>query len=512
MGSTKAGLVLRNANLITLDPRHPGGSTLYIGDERIVKVSNSGMERSMLAHAAEVIDCAGRTVIPSFHDAHCHIVSYAESLINIDLSPASVTSIEDIVEKIRVAASSTPAGHWIRCAGYNEFYLREQRHPTRQDLDRATTLHPVKMTHRSGHAHVLNSGAMTITGITNETEELPGGMIERDLESGEPNGLLYGMGPYLNGLIPPISDEELAGAISKAGRTLLSLGITSVQDASPGNGMQRWQQFVEWKEMGLFDLRTVLMFNPAKSEHVPLLDKKNRLSTGAVKIVLDEVRGSLNPPQDELNATAALIHGKDLQMAIHAVEEGTVDAAVNALSYAQAKYPHRSRHRIEHCSICTPSTARRLASLGAMVVTNPGFIYESGERYRATVPASQREHLYAINTMLGAGLKVAAGSDSPVARPDPLTGIYAAVARRAATGRDVLAGEAIPVTEALKLYALNAAYSCFQESQLGNLMAGKYADLVVLNGDPLKVPAEDIKSLTVDMTFLAGKLVYQRSG
>jgi predicted amidohydrolase YtcJ len=114
--------------------------------------------------------------------------------------------------------------------------------------------------------------------------------------------------------------------------------------------------------------------------------------------------------------------------------------------------------------------------------------------------------------MLGAGLKVAAGSDSPVARPDPLAGIYAAVTRRASTGQEVLATEAIPVTEALKLYGLNAAYSCFQESQLGSLMAGKYADIVILNGDPLKVPAEDIKGLTVDMTFLAGKLVYRRSG
>jgi predicted amidohydrolase YtcJ len=510
MGSTKAGLVLHNANIITLDQRNPLASTIYIQGGRILKVSSTGIDRRLTAPGTEIIDCAGKTVIPGFHDAHCHVVSYAESLVNVDVSPARVGSIEDIVCKISQAATQAPPGNWIRCAGYNEFYLAEKRHPTRQDLDRATTAHPVKLTHRSGHAHVLNSLAMSMAGITNETGEPPGGMIERDIGTGEPNGLLYGMGPYLGSVIPPLSDSELDLAVAHAGKMLLGLGITSVQDASPGNGSERWNKLLDWKKRRQFAPRTVLMFGPAELDNLPMLDKGYRLSTGAVKIVLDEVRGGLNPPQSVLNSMVASIHSRDLQIAIHAVEEGTVDAAVEALSYAQAKYPHRSRHRVEHCSICTPATARKLVSLGAMVVTNPAFIYYSGERYLATVSGPQREHLYAVNTMLAAGLKVAAGSDAPVAGPDPLIGIYAAVTRKAETGQKVLPGQSVSALDALRLYTVNAAYSCFREDHLGSLSAGKYADLAVLDNDPLSVSPHELKDIKVDTTILAGKVVYRR--
>jgi predicted amidohydrolase YtcJ len=193
MVNTKAGLVLRNASVITLEPRHPSARTVYIHGGRILKVSGSDIDPAAAGPGTRVIDCAGKTVIPAFHDAHCHIQAYAESLLNIDVSPTSVRSIEDIVRRIKEAAAALPAGSWIRCAGYNEFYLAEKRHPTRHDLDRATTVHPVKLTHRSGHAHVLNSPALALACIGNESEEPTGGMIERDPLSGEPNGLLYGM-------------------------------------------------------------------------------------------------------------------------------------------------------------------------------------------------------------------------------------------------------------------------------------------------------------------------------
>lgn len=511
MASIKAGLVLHNANVLTLDPRHPHAKTVYIGGGRIMKVSSARGGRGLTSPATELIDCGGKTVVPGFHDAHCHVVSYAESLVNVDVSPAFVRSIEGIIGKIKEVAELVPPGTWVRAAGYNEFYLDEKRHPTRQDLDRATFSHPVKLAHRSGHAYVLNSPAMSLAGITNETEEPPGGLIERDLETGEPNGLLYGMGPYLNRVVPALSDSEMANAIAQAGKRLLSLGVTSVQDASPGNGLERWQQFLAWKRRGLFAPRTVLMFNPSELNHLPLLNKRCRLSTGSVKIVADEVRGSLNPPQAELNTASASIHDRDLQIAIHAVEENTIDAAMEALRYAHDRYPHPARHRVEHCSICTPGTALRLASLGAMVVTNPAFIYYSGERYLATVPGYQKEHLYAISTMLKAGLRVAAGSDAPVADPDPLIGIYAAVTRKAESGQEVLPAEAVSVLDALKLYTVNAAFSCFREGQVGTIAAGKYADLAVLNADPSHVSPQDLKDLKVDMTILAGKIVYRRT-
>jgi predicted amidohydrolase YtcJ len=510
MASAKADLVLRKAGAITLDRRFPRARTIYIQNGLILKVSSADIDRSLTGPDTGIIDCEGKTVIPAFHDAHCHVVAYAEGLVNVDVSPASVQSFEDIINKISKVAAATPAGQWIRCAGYNEFYLKERRHPLRYDLDRATLAHPVKLTHRSGHAHVLNTLALKLAGISNESEEPDGAMIERDLENGEPNGLLLGMGSYLSQRIPPFSGKDLDRAIGQAGNKLLSLGITSVQDASPGNDPRRWQQFADWKKRELFKLRTTLMFGAAETRQIKDLRGINgELSAGAVKLVLDEVRGKLNPSQSEINRMLLDIHKRGLQAAIHAVEENTVKAAIKALDYALNRFPRRDhRHRLEHCSVCSPAAASRLATLGAMVVTNPAFIYYSGERYLSDVPQGQFRRLYAINTMLGAGLRVAAGSDVPVAGPDPLKAIYAAVTRRAETGQPVLPGQSISVMDALRLFTSGAAYSCFREKQLGAISRGKYADLAVLNADPLRVKAEDLKDIKVEMTLLNGKVVY----
>ncbi|MFA5401111.1 MAG: amidohydrolase [Dehalococcoidia bacterium] len=514
MGKPDTRLVLRNAGAITLDPRRPPARTIYIEGKRISGVSGKDIDPS-LAGAARVIDCRGSTVIPAFHDAHCHVTAYAESLLNIDLSPASVKSVEDILNKIKTVASNLPPGRWIRCTGYNEFYLAEKRHPTLHDLDRATMDHPVKLAHRSGHAHVLNSAGLRLAGITGQSEEPPGGMIERDLETGDPNGLLFGMGSYLAGVIPPVGSAELEAAVARAGETLLSLGITTVQDASQGNGPDRWNIYLDWKRRGIFPLRTILMCGMDESGRLPAGLPQHEydagLFSGAIKIMLDEVRGSLNPSQEELNRLVLEIQRSGRQAAIHAVEETTVDAAIIALEYAAKRFTRKdSRHRLEHCSICTPAAARRLLKLGAVVATNPAFIYYSGERYLATVPQMQMTYLYAVKDLLKAGLRVAAGSDAPVAGPDPLKGIYAAVTRRAENGRQVAPSQAITVLEALELYTSGAAFSCFLESELGSISKGKLADLVMFSGDPLNADPEELSNISVEMTLMDGKIVYSK--
>jgi predicted amidohydrolase YtcJ len=511
--SYKASLVLRNARAITLDPRRPQARTVYIQGGHILKVSSKDVDTGLTGAATQVIDCRGKTVIPAFHDAHCHVTAYAESLINIDLGPVHVKSVEDIVSRIKEAAAILPAGAWIRCTGYNEFYLEEKRHPTLHDLDRATTAHPVKLTHRSGHAHVLNSAALVLAGITGHSGEPPGGMIERDLETGEPNGLLFGMGPYLAEKISPVNVAEIEGAMSRVGRTLLGMGITTVQDASSGNGPQRWKRFADWKRRGIFQPRTIIMSGPEGAGRLLERERTSGLEAGlfpgAVKIMLDETRGSLNPSQEELNRIVLEIQQRGEQAAIHAVDETTIKAAITALEYALKRRPGKDRrHRLEHCSVCTAAAAARLSRLGAAVVTNPAFIYYSGERYVATAPREQLRHLYALKTMLGAGLKVAAGSDAPVACPDPLKGIYAAVTRLAENGQQVAPSQAITAMEALRMYTVDAAYSCFLEGKLGSLSRGKIADLVVLNGDPLRAGPTELMDLRVEMTLMDGKVVY----
>lgn len=259
-----------------------------------------------------------------------------------------------------------------------------------------------------------------------------------------------------------------------------------------------------------------MMFGVEQNESIqgkqPFYDRETGLGSGAIKIMLDEVKSSLNPSQAELNRLVLGLHRRGFQVALHAVEENTIKAALTALEHAQREFRHvNNRHRLEHCSICTPEIAKRISGISAMVTTNPAFIYYSGERYMATVPAGQLEHIYAINTMLKAGLKVAAGSDMPVAPPDPVKGIYAAVTRNSETGQKIMPNEAIPALEAIKLYTANAAWSCFREKQMGTISKGKYADLAILNADPLRVSPQELNRLKVNMTLLAGQIAYSEA-
>ncbi len=516
MSNLSADLVLHNANVLTLNPRCPKGELVAVQNGRILSVSGNEAMKELRGTGTKVVDCHGKTILPGFNDAHCHLTAYAESLLTPSMGQATVHSISDIQNEIRSLSHNLPSGSWIRARGYNEFYLTEKRHPTRWDLDKAVAAHPVMLTHRSGHAHVLNSLALALAGISGETAEPPGGMIERDLETGEPNGVLYGMSDYLANVTPPLNDSELERGIELASKNLVSLGITSIQDASPHNDYRRWQAFQRWKSQGRFKPRVSMMLGAEalaqyQEQGLPLKTGDSQIHLGAVKIILNETRGQLNPPQAELNQKVFDIHQAGLQVALHAVEETTVEAACLALEYALQRFPRVDhRHRVEHCSVCTLEMAERLASLKVAVVIQPAFIYYSGERYLETVPEEQLRHLYPIATLINAGLKVAASSDCPVVPPNPLHGIYAAVSRMTEAGRSLLPQECISTLEALWMYTIGGAYVCFEETTKGSVMPGKFADLVLLSGDPMETAPEDMRDLEVEMTIVDGEIVWRK--
>ena len=152
---------------------------------------------------------------------------------------------------------------------------------------------------------------------------------------------------------------------------------------------------------------------------------------------------------------------------------------------------------------------KRLTNLQAVIVTQPPFLYYSGERYLAQVPESQLPWLYRIKSPLSSGLIVAGSSDSPVVPNNPLIGIYAAVTRRAESGQYLLPQECISVKEALAMYTTNAAYASFEEGIKGSITQGKLADMVVLSSDPFKSPPEQIKDIRVEMTIIGGRIVWE---
>jgi predicted amidohydrolase YtcJ len=508
---------LVNANIITLDPVFPKASWVAIENDKIVTTGYEKPWTNLRHKNTNVIDCGGKTIIPGLIDVHLHLVSYAKSLVTPDLSPdKNVHSIADIQSILKRYSYSRPSGQWIFGRGYNEFYLSEKRHPNRWDLDKATPSHPVRLTHRSGHTHVLNSIALKRVGITRETGDPDGGMIERDLKTGEPTGLLYEMGDYLYDRIPALDPSVIERGLQLANQELVSLGVTSIQDASSRNDTEQWELLSSLKESGILHPRVNLMMgihafkkNTKPTRLKPINAKQ--LRWGAIKIILDDTTGRLHPSQPELNAMAYEVHQAGQQIAIHALEEKVVKAACEAIQFALEKTPTKDhRHRIEHCAVCPPELARKIASLGISVVTQPAFIYYHGERYLDTIPDDQLKHLYPIRTLLDQGINVAASSDCPIVSPDPLMGIHAAMHRLSSAGDIVSGRQKIQSTAALQMYTLNAARATFEETIKGSITPGKLADLVVLNADPARLKADEFENLQVDMTIIGGKIVWDK--
>ena len=231
---TLSDLLLVNANVITMHPAFPRARIIRIKNGEIASVSadDTPSLRKCTSSQKTLIDCQGKTVVPGFIDAHCHLVSYANSLVTLDVGPRNVSSISDMKNIVSKAARELPPGTWIKGRGYDEFYLAEKRHPTRWDLDSASPAHPVRITHRSGHAQLLNSLALERVGIWTESGDPPGGLIDRNITTGEPIGLLYGMDETIARFVSATQNNQAQEGIRLAGRALSAQGITSIHDVS----------------------------------------------------------------------------------------------------------------------------------------------------------------------------------------------------------------------------------------------------------------------------------------
>ena len=501
-----------------MDRRQPRAQAVAVQGERILAVGSDGeIRRQGRSPNAEVIDCRGRALLPGFIDAHCHVLAYAASLLALDCSPDAVSSIAGIQAAVRRQAEATPAGRWIRAVGYSEVDLAEGRHPTRWDLDLAARDHPVRLIHRSGHACVLNSVALRLCGIGMETAEPPGGYMERDPDSGEPSGLLLEMNELVDRAVPPLGREELLQGVRLASRRFLAAGVTSVVDASHTNGPSEWELLRRMRQEGHLVPRLTAMVGLEHREAAARWRESEggdgSLELGAVKIVIKELGEEIYPEEDALAEMVSQAHAEGWQVSIHAVEERAVAAAAGALSRALAQVPRQNhRHRIEHCGVCPPPLVERIATAGLTVVTQPSFLYYNGDRYLRQVPPQRQPYLYPLRSLLGAGVRLAGGSDCPVVRPEVVAGLYGAVARRSKGGQPVGGEESISVEEALGLYTMAAAYAFFAEGERGSIAPARLADLVVLSGDPTGCPPGELPALRPQVTIVGGQVAWRADG
>lgn len=511
-----ADLLLYNAKVFTMDPARPQASVVAVRGGRIAAVGEAGDLEALRGPDTRLLDAEGRTVTPALLDPHLHLLAWAARLSSVDCSPGAVASIPELQRAIAGRARTLPPGSWVRAAGYDEFALREKRHPTRHDLDAAAPQHPVKLGHRSGHAWVLNSRGLELAGIRLDTPEPPGATIEREVPSGEPSGLLLEMDDYLGRHTPGPTPAEIEAGLRQVDRQLLSWGVTFVQDATPSNDLTAWRDLAGYLERDILRVNVSMMVGLAA---LPALRRaglafgsaEGRLVLGGVKIILSESSGRLYPAQKELEEQVEEAQGAGFQAALHAVGVEAVASAVAALERVRRLGPgHDLRHRLEHASVCSPELLGRIARAGLGVVTQPAFLYYSGDRFLETVDPEDLPWLYRSTSLWRQGVAVAASSDAPVAPGDPRAGLYGAMARKARSGRTVGEGEGLALEEALALFTRQAAYLTFQETERGVITPGKRADLVLWDRDlsALESPEELLQARAL-LTLLDGVPTYQ---
>lgn len=504
-----ADLVLENAKVLTMDPQRPLAYYVAVKGDHISSVGSQDELTGLTSAGAKRMDCQGMTLVPGFNDAHIHLLAYASSFLQIDCRPGQVESITDIVHAVADRAAVTPVGQCIRGSGYDEFYLREGHHPNRHDLDTATRRHPIRLDHRTGHASVLNTAALEALGITRDTPDPADGVIQRDEATREPTGLLLEMSRHLAPLTASDAHDRQQ-ALARVNQRLLSQGITSVQDAGANNDPDRWYALRQLKQDDILTPRLTVMrgayqCDAFREAGLTPDNRDHEVRLGTVKVMLSFTTGIAQPEPEELRSLVERVHRSGDQLAIHAVEQEAVELAASCLLEVQQKWPRlNARHRIEHCCECPPEISAMLSEAHAMVVTQPVFTHEYGDKYLALTPPDSHPHLYPLKDLQDLAIPLAAGSDAPVSSPNPLRSIYSAIGRTTLQGVPFNSQQALQVADALRMETVGGAYASFQEQNIGTIERGKLADMVLLSGQPGDKDAE------VVMTMVDGQIVWER--
>ena len=515
MVTRNASLAFINANVLTMDPASPSAKAVAVAEDSIFAVGSNLDIRRLISNTTRVIDCQGMTLLPGFNDAHLHLPGLASRLQDLDCGPEPAPSIATLQDLVRKRAATLPASRWVRGHGYDDHRMAEGRHPTRWELDSADSRHPVWLDHRSGHAAALNSLAMALAGIHRETPDPPGGVIERDPGTGEPTGVLYEMHGFLRERLGNVrGPEEFEAGMRAAGDLLNRYGITSAQDAGADNGVERWRTFQRLQSDWALHCRITMFAGTmrlSEFEDAGLLFGygDDRLRLGHAKMMLTLTSGALHPTAGELAARVSEAHRRGFPAAIHCIEEESIAAAAEALA---ANRTPGLVDRIEHCGEGTPPMVQAVERSGAGVVTNPGFLYHQGATYREDVEGRLLPHLYPTGMLHRVGVLVAFGSDAPVIDPNPWHAIYSAVTRRDSTANPLSTDgsdlQGVAVGEALRMYTVAGAELEGTSHFKGSITAGKLADFVLVNADPLSAGDERLPEIEAVMTVAGGEVVW----
>ena len=537
--SLYADMIFKNGVVVTVDSANSLCEAVAIKGNRIVYVGDNAGAEMWLGPDTSVIDLAGRSLLPGFIDSHMHLgMTGQNAAVIIDCNSNKVTSISQIQQKIREAAAKAPKGAWIKATGYEQSKLKEGRHPTRDELDEAAPDNPVQLTRCCLHMGVYNTLALKAGGITGPEMFAPGEVVVD--ENGRMTGLLKETAcTYMWDKVIYTKDEYLR-SFKAANDILLSYGVTSMHDGS-FYGEETIGLYQDACRNGIIKVRMYNLLYHAYGKKKTIEWVNDFISTGIhgglgddhfrlghVKILID---GSTSGPscatsqpyshdpalkgiqlytQEEADDIIIKAHNAGFNVSAHAVGDVAVDVILTAIERAMAQNPRPCRHRIEHCGIINENLLSRIKKAGIVPVPNPGFFNENAEIY-VKYYGDRVNWMFPLRSYLDNGITAALGSDSPVIEADPMIGLYGALTR-ADKCSGIVAGkdQRIGIMDAIRMYTYNGAYASLEEKIKGSIEPGKLADLVILSGNILDTPVEELKSLKADMTVIDGQIVYER--
>jgi len=543
-----ADLVLKNGKIITVDHKGSVAQALAVQQGRILGIGNNEAIDGYIGHTTRVIDLMGKTVTPGLIDSHAHLPPFGLRESKRWVKLQGMESKDEILAALARKAQSLPKGQWIAAWGIESFSLSFL---TKEDLDKVSSEHPMLVTHTTGQWGFANSLALKISGIDGSTQSPPGSKVELKLFGKEPTGLLvhYPALYLVRKHMPPLSDEDARDCIMHAANLYAREGVTTIHDnffmVSEIGANQFAKAYIDLVQTNVLPTRVKIwpyLANPREADKVmndlfsgkdpqPDSSVRNFFELrkqqpalfsdlwGGLKIAID---GSgmttlwyMNPRALPLHSTSdvqamvKLFHRAEQQISVHAVGDQAVDIFLDAVGEAQNDYRRDdARHRIEHAIRPQTASLERISSLGLVVSTHPQFIYSWGDKWMM----KNKEKSIPLKSYLQAGIPVALGADPP-AFPlyQPQIALWQATKRTTQGGYRLDSSESVSIRESLKMQTMGSAYAGFQEKSIGSLEKGKLADMVVWDRDFYTVPTDEIKNAKALMTFVNGKVVYEKS-